>query len=175
MNEDKKETTKGNGRLKVSRKIIPLIKGLRTLTDIDDCYWLLKHLSILARLIDDIASDDVNYDMPNVSIADLTFYQQNLIEKVEDVLKAQDDIIGALKRIVYKAEEKAGIPFNHKHLEINERKLIALGSLNNVFNPDFGGLTSNYEGLKAWALTYNFDFEAVKQLIGAEEVSREGG
>jgi len=139
------ETTKNNGRLKVSRKIIPLIKGLRTLTDIDDCYWLLKHLSILARLIDDIASDDVEYDMPQVSIADLTFYQQNLIEKVEDVIKAQDDIIAELKSIIYKAEK-------------------AVGS-------DFGFPTSNYEGLKAWALTYNFDFETVKKLIGAEEVS----
>ena len=84
MNENKKETTKNNGRLKVSRKIIDLIKGLRTLTDLDDCYWLLKHLSILSRLIDDIASDDVEYDMPDVSIADLTFYQQEIIEKVED-------------------------------------------------------------------------------------------
>ena len=169
------ETTKGNGRLKVSRKIIDLIKGLRTLTDIDDCYWLLKHLNILARLIDDIASDDVQYDMPDVSIADLTFYQQEIIEKVEDVLKAQDDIIGALKRIVYKAEEKAGIPFNHKNLEVNERKLVALKGLKNVFDGDFGFPTSNYESLKAWTLTYDFDFETVKKLIGAEEVSREGG
>jgi len=163
------ETTKNNGRLKVSRNIIPLIKGLRTLTDIDDCYWLLKHLSILARLIDDIASDDVEYDMPQVSIADLTFYQQEIIEKVEDVLKAQDDIIAELKSIVYKAEKAAGIPFNHKNLEVNERKLVALTSLKNVFNSDFGVSISNYEGLKAWALTYNFDFEAVKNMIGAKE------
>ena len=163
------ETTNNNGRLKVSRKIIDLIKGLRTLTDIDDCYWLLKHLSILARLIDDIDSDDVQYDLPNVSIADLTFYQQWLIEKVEDVLKAQDDIIGELKSIVYKAEKAAGIPFNHKNLEVNERKLVALTSLKNVFNSDFGVSISNYEGLKAWALTYNFDFEAVKNMIGAKE------
>ena len=168
MNEDKEEITKNNGRLKVSRKIIDLIKGLRTLTDIDDCYWLLKHLSILARLIDDIDSDEC--DMPNVSIADLTFYQQWLIEKVENALKAQDDIIGALKRIVNKAEEAAGIPFNHRNLEVNERKLIALESLKNIFNPDFGGLTSNYESLKAWSLTYNFDFEAAKKMIGAEEI-----
>jgi len=169
------ETIKNNGRLKVSRKIIPLIKGLRTLTDIDDCYWLLKHLSILARLIDDIASDDVQYDMPNVSIADLTFYQQWIIGKIEDVIKAQDDTIAQLKSIVYKAEKAVGIPFMDKYLEVNERKLVALGSLNNVFNPDFGVSTSNYEGLKAWALTYNFDFEAVKNMIGAKEVSREGG
>ena len=164
-----KETTKNNGRLKVSRKIIDLIKGLRTLSDLDDCYWLLKHLSILARLIDDIASDDVEYDMPNVSIADLTFYQQCIIEKVEGVLKAQDDTIAELKSIVYKAEKAAGIPFNYKHLEINERKLVALTSLKNVFNSDFGVSISNYEGLKAWALTYNFDFEAVKNMIGAKE------
>jgi len=164
------EITKGNGRLKVSRKIIDLIKGLRTLSDLDDCYWLLQHLSILARLIDDIASGDVEYDIPNVSIASLTFYQQWLIEKVEDVLKAQDDIIGALKRIVYNAEEAAGIPFNHKNLEVNERKLTALTSLKNVFNSDFGVSVSNYEGLKAWALTYNFDFEAAKKMLGAEEV-----
>ena len=170
-----KETTKNNGRLKVSRKIIPLIKGLRTLTDIDDCYWLLKHLSILARLIDDIASDDVEYDMPNVSIADLTFYQQWLIEKVENSLKAQDDIIAELKSIIYKAEKAAGIPFMNKNLEVNERKLIALKSLKNVFDSDFMGPTSTYEGLRAWTLTYNFDFETVKKLIGAEEVSREGG
>jgi len=164
--------TKNNGRFKVSRKIIDLIKGLRTLSDLDDCYWLLKHLSILARLIDDIASDDVEYDMPNVSIADLTFYQQWLIGKIEDVLKAQDDIIAALKRIVSKAEEVAGIPFKDKDLEVNERKLTALTSLKNVFNSDFGVSVSNYEGLKAWALTYNFDFEAAKKLIGAEEISR---
>ena len=169
------ETTKGNGRLKVSRKIIDLIKGLRTLSDLDDCYWFLKHLSLLARLIDDIASDDVEYDIPNVSIADLTFYQQWIIQKLEDVLKAQDDIIGALKRIVNKAEEAAGIPFNHKNLEVNERKLVALESLKNVLNPDFMGPTSNYEGLKAWALTYNFDFEAAKRMLGAKEISREGG
>ncbi len=170
MSKDKKETIKGNGRLKVSRKIIDLIKGLRTLTDIDDCYWLLKHLSILARLIDDISSDE--YDMPQVSIADLTFYQQWLIEKVEDVLKAQDDIIAKLKSIIYEAEKAAGIPLAHKHLEVDERKLVALESLKNVFNPDFGGLTSNYESFKAWGLTYGFDFEAAKQLIGAEELSK---
>ncbi|HUV58531.1 MAG TPA: hypothetical protein VMW09_00270 [Desulfatiglandales bacterium] len=163
--------TKNNGRLKVSRKIIDLIKGLRTLSDLDDCYWLLKHLSILARLIDDIASDDVEYDMPNVSIADLTFYQQEIIGKVEDVLKAQDDTIAELKSIIYKAEKAAGIPFMDKRLEVNERKLTALTSLKNVFNSDFGVSVSNYEGLKAWALTYNFDFETVKKLIGAEEIS----
>jgi len=173
MNENKKENIKGNGRLKVSRKIIDLIKGLRTLSDLDDCYWLLKHLSLLARLIDDIDSDEC--DIPNVSIASLTFYQQWLIEKVEDVIKAQDDIIGELKRIVYKAEEAAGIPFNHKNLEVNERKLITLKSLKNVFDSDFMGPTSTYEGLKAWALTYGFDFETVKKLIGAKEISREGG
>jgi len=169
------ETTKNNGRLRVSRKIIPLIKGLRTLSDLDDCYWLLKHLSILARLIDDIASDDIEYDMPNVSIADLTFYQQELIGKIEDVIRAQDDIIAELKSIVYKAEKAAGIPFMDKNLEVNERKLVALTSLKNIFNSDFGFPTSQYEGLKAWALTYNFDFEAAKKLIGAEEISREGG
>ena len=165
--------TKNNGRLKVSRKIIDLIKGLRTLSDLDDCYWLLKHLSILARLIDDIASDDVEYDMPNVSIADLTFYQQEIIEKVEDTIRAQDDTIARLKSIIYKAEKAAGIPFMDKNLEVNERKLVMLTSLKNIFNSDFGFPTSKYEGLKAWALTYNFDFEAAKKLIGAEEVSRE--
>jgi len=164
--------TKNNGRLKVSRKIIDLIKGLRTLSDLDDCYWLLKHLSILSRLIDDIASDDVEYDMPNVSIADLTFYQQNLIEKVEDVIKAQDEIIAELKSIIYKAEKVAGIPFESKNLEVNERKLVALTSLKNIFNSDSGFPTSKYEGLKAWALTYNFDFEAAKKLIGAKEISK---
>ena len=168
----REETTKNNGRLKVSRKIIDLIKGLRTLTDIDDCYWLLKHLSILARLIDDIASDDVEYDMPDISIADLTFYQQWIIGKIESVLTAQDDIISELKSIIYKAEKAAGIPIEHKHLEVSERKLIALESLKNVFNSDFGGLTSNYESLKAWSLTYGYDFEATKKMIGAEEISR---
>ena len=169
-----KETTKNNGRLKVSRKIIPLIKGLRTLSDLDDCYWLLKHINILSRLIDDIASDDVNYDIPQVSIADLTFYQQELIQKVEDVIKAQDDIIGALHSIVYRAEKAAGIPLESKNLEVNERKLVALTSLKNIFNSDFGFPTSKYQGLKAWALTYNFDFETVKKMIGAKEISREG-
>ena len=163
------ETTKGNGRLKVSRKIIDLIKGLRTLNDCDDCYWLLKHLSLLSRLIDDITSDDGEIDMPDMSIADLTFYQQWIIEKIENVLKAQDDIIAQLKSIVYKAEKDAGIPLEHKHLKVKERNLIALESLKNVFNSDFGGLTSNYESLKAWALTYGYDFEATKKMIGAEE------
>ena len=162
--------TKNNGRLKVSRKIIDLIKGLRTLSDLDDCYWLLKHLSILARLIDDIASDDVEYDMPNVSIADLTFYQQEIIGKVEDAIRAQDDTIAELKSIVYKAEKAAGIPFMDKNLKVNERKLVALTSLKNVFNSDFGFPTSKYEGLKAWALTYGFDFEAAKKMLGAEEI-----
>ena len=165
----REETTKSNGRLKVSRKIIDLIKGLRTLTDVDDCYWLLKHLSILSRLIDDIASDDGEFDMPDISIADLTFYQQWIIEKIESVLTAQDDIIAQLKSIVYKAEKAAGIPYESKHLEVKERKLTALESLRNVFNPDFGGITSNYERLKAWALTYGYDFEATKKMIGAEE------
>jgi len=126
----------------------------------------------LTRLIDDIASDDSEYDIPNVSVAELTFYQQWIIQKLEEVLKAQDEVIGKLKSIVYKAEEAAGIPFDHKHLEVRERKLIALESLNNIFNPDFGGLTSNHESLKAWSLTYGFDFEAVKNLVGAEELSK---
>ena len=119
MNEKiKQETIKGNGKLKVNRKIIDLIKGLRTLTDVDDCYWLLKHLNLLSRLIDDIASDDVQYDMPDISIADLTFYQQWIIGKIESVLTAQDDIIAQLHSIVHKAEEAAGIPFEHRHLEM---------------------------------------------------------
>ena len=170
MTED---TTKGNGRLKVSRKIIDLIKGLRTLNDLDDCYWWLKHLRILSRLIDDIESDDVNYDMPNVSIATLTFYQQGLIDKIENIIEAQDCTIRALTGIVYKAEKAAGIPFQDKNLKLNERKCTALKSLVNVFDSEGGISVSHYEGLKSWALTHGIDFEIAKKLIGAEEISRE--
>lgn len=172
MNEDKKETIKNNGRLKVSRKIIDLIKGLRTLNDLDDCYWWLKHLRILTRLIDDVGSDDVNYDMPDVSIATLTFYQQNLIDKIEDIIEAQDYTIRVLHGIVYKAEKAVGIPFQNKDLKVNERKFTALKSLVNAIAPEFGGSVP-YNGLKSWALTYNIDFETAKKLIGAEEISRE--
>jgi len=168
----REETIKGNGRLKVSRKIIDLIKGLKTLNDLDDCYWWLKNLGILARLIDDIASDDVQYDMPNVSIATLTFYQEGLIDKIENIIEAQDCTIRALHSIIYKAEEAAGIPFQNKDLNVNERKFTALKSLVNVFDPEFGVSVSHYEGLKSWALTYDIDFEIAKKLIGAKEVSR---
>jgi len=168
----REETIKGNGRLKVNRKIIDLIKGLKTLNDLDDCYWWLKHLRILARLIDDIASDDVQYDMPNVSIATLTFYQQGLIDKIENIIEAQDYTIRALHSIIYKAEEAAGILFQNKDLNVNEKKFTALKSLVNVFDPEYGVSVSRYEGLKAWALTYNFDFETVKNLVGAKEISR---
>ena len=169
MAEETKQT-KGNGKLRVSRNIIDLIKGLRTLNDLDNVYWFLEHLKLLSRLIDDIASDDVPYDIPGISIASLAFYQQWLIGKIQDVLNAQDMTIATLQRIVHKAEEAAGI-VEEKDLTLDDRKLEALRSLGDAFDDSLCvRMTTNRERVKAWALSYGFDFEAVKQMIAARQL-----
>ena len=167
---EKTKQTKGNGRLRVSRNVIDLIKGLRMLNDLDDVYWHLEHLKILSRLIDDIASDDVPYDIPGISIANLAFYQQWLIDKIQDIVSAQDKTIMTLQHIVHKAEEAAGIA-EKGDFPIDEGKLEALKNLGNVFDNTLGvKMATNTEKVKTWALTYDFDFETVKQMIAAKKL-----
>lgn len=155
MGEEIKEPG-GNGKVEVSGEIVDLIKGLKSLSDIDGCYFLIQRLKSLNWMIDEI-EDEGGRIREITSILDLCFWQRELIDKIESIIEAQDRLIMEMKNIIYKDLE---LPYEEEYFKADGKKLTALRGLEHLFS----GIVTTRD-LRAWSTTYGYNFETVKGLL----------
>ena len=156
------EKKNGNG---VSQEVVDLVHALKSMNDLEGCSYFLERIEVLSRLIDQAAEDGLPFGRNDA--VGFAYWQRKILDEIRHVLDHQDSIISKLKSIVLGDKSHYDL---YEGFQADRKKLEALRSLNSLFihHNLIYEETTDVKDLNAWAKTYDFDFEAVKTLLGGK-------
>jgi len=159
-------------KVKVSQDVLDLVNGLKRMGDLEGLHFPLERIEMLSQIMDEIADSGTWDEKKIVSCA---FWQQKIIAEIRQQLEAQDHAIMRLKEAVNDGQDFTSFMAEKEKnsFKADRTKLEAVRRLSSMFLTDnlFYSDTIELPDLKAWALTYGFDFETVKGLLGEKEVA----
>lgn len=151
-----------------------LISGLKFMNDSSGVHYLLERLELLSRWIDETVDGEVCFQTSAGQDGDIVTYcywQRQILDQVRTILNSQDAIIGKLGNVAFE-DEKEDKP-RSKPLKADHRSLEKLRSLESLFVFDnlLYGDHVDPEELETWAVANDFDFDAIRGLLGIEHAT----